>query len=146
MRNIIVIILVISSYLSFGQCSNFHHESCSLPINWPYEFDSQSMSAGIFPGQTFRIKTVLYEGNDYYLGFCKQDGIGAIQFKILINNIEIDNKLAIQENENHWYFELAIEKTMMAVFEIKLEKTQNVTYTPAELKCLAIIIGNKLTE
>lgn len=146
MKNLFLIVFILSGYFSYSQCTNFHQERCILPEKWPYEFDTQSISSGIFPGQAFRIKTVLYEGNDYYLGICKQDGTGNIQFKLLINNIEIDNSLAHEENENLKYFELSIERTTTAVIEVKLEKTQVVNYTPSELKCLGIIIGNKITE
>jgi hypothetical protein len=146
MKNLILIAILLSGYFSYSQCTNFHQEQCTLPADWPYEFDTQSISAGIFPGQAFRIKTVLYEGNDYYLGLCKQEGIGNIQYKILINNIEIDNNLAQEANKNLIYFEMSIERTTTAVIEVKLEKAQVVNYTLSELKCLGIIIGNKNSE
>jgi len=146
MKILIVITLTIFGYLSFGQCNGFNKEYCELPLSWDYEFDSQSMGTGIFPGQAFRIKAVLYEGNDYYLGFCKQEDSGNIQFKVTLEEKVLNQNFAKQENENLAYFELSIQKTVIAVIEVKLDKNQNTSYNPSDLKCMGIIIGNKKTD
>ncbi|MDA3890804.1 MAG: hypothetical protein PF517_03980 [Salinivirgaceae bacterium] len=144
MKVIILITLLLGNLYSFGQCTNFHQQNCDLPLDWSYEFDSQSMSTGIFPGQTFRIKAILYEGNDYFLGICKQADIGSFQFKVTLGDIEIDQNSAIEENENLQYFELTIQKTIVAIIEVRLAKTQNMSFDASNLKCLGIIIGNKV--
>lgn len=146
MKKLLIIIFAFSGYLSFGQCNDFQREQCELPFGWPYEFDSQSMGTGLFPGQTFRIKAVLYEGNDYYLGFCNQDGVDNIQFKVSLNNKVLDQNFATEENKNLQYFELSIQKTIIAVIEVKLNRTQNTSFDPSNLKCMGIILGNKKTN
>lgn len=140
-----LILLLSINLLSFGQCSNFHQEKCDLPFNWDYEFNSQSISTGVFPGQAFRIKAVLYEGNDYYIGFCNRNGFGNMQFKLIADDIEIDMSYAEYENKYLKYFELSIEKTRIAVIEVKIGKTQAVGFSQSDLNCIGIIIGNKTT-
>lgn len=146
MKILLLIAFSFFGYLSFAQCNGFHKENCDLPMDWDYEFNSQSMGTGIFPGQAFRIKVILYEGNDYYLGFCKQEGITNFQFKVQLDNIELDQSSAIEESESLKYIELSIQKTIVAIVEVKLARTQDMNFHVSNLKCLGIIIGNKLTD
>lgn len=143
MKAILLIIFVISGYVSFGQCNGFQEGNCEVPFDWEYVYNSQSMETGIFPGQAFRIKAVLYEGSDYYLGFCKQKEASNLQFKIIIEDQTFDHNDATEENENLHYFELSMQKTVMVIIEVKLNRTQNISYNTNDLKCVSIIIGDR---
>lgn len=146
MKFFTIILALFSSYMSFSQCNNFRQDYCNLPADWPYEYNSQSMSAGIFPGQAIRIKAILYQGNEYYLGFCLQDNLEGFHIKIFLDDHKIDANFSHQGNENIRHLNFDVQKTVTAIIEIKLDKTQVVNYTPSELKCLSIIIGNKETD
>jgi len=148
MKSFLVLFFLLSGLFSFSQCNNHHQEACELPFDWPYEFDSQSISRGTFPGKAFYFKVILYENKDYYIGFCKPQNYSFenTHFKITIDDTELDNSYATQENENLMSFELSNDEPRFIIIEIKLDKMQPISYTQADLKCLGVIIGSKETE
>lgn len=146
MKALLTIVFVISGFVSFGQCNDFRQDYCDLPSDWPYKYDSQSKSAELFPGQTFRIKVVLYEGYDYYIGFCLKENRENFYFNVKLGDLNIDENFNHSSFDNLWTLDLSIEKTVIAIIEVKLNSKQIVNYTPSELECLDIIIGNKVSE
>lgn len=141
-------ILLLSGLLSFGQCFDHHQFNCEPSFDWPYEFDSQSVSTAVYPGKAFRFKVVLYENLDYFIGICKPTDVefDNIYFRVTIDDTELDNDYATEEGDNLMAFELYNDVARIITVDIKVNKTQAISYTQEDLKCIGLIVGNKESE
>lgn len=146
MKNFLFIFLFILLYSTagFGQCNGFHRTMCELPFEWDYEYNSQSVDIEMTKGQSFRMKIILYEGYDYYIGFCKEEGLGKLNYQFLSNDVVIDQTNKKVEN-NIEYVELTSKKTRIVLIDIQTEQADGNSVNENR-KCLGIIIGNRKSK
>jgi hypothetical protein len=146
MKYFLTLLFLSASILIQSQCLNFYKENCELPTDWDYEFDSQSLSVHLFAGQSFKFKAVFYEGKDYFIGFCREEGLPKIKFKFLSEDIVIDNSFAENQNDYLEFIEFSTTTTRIAMIEVKVEKESGVNIDVNNKKCLGIIVGSKDTK
>jgi hypothetical protein len=147
MRYLLIIAFLFIPLWGFNQCTNFHIGQCELPLDWSYEYNSQSLDAEVIPGQTIKLKVVIYEGFDYFFGFCKSEGFGEISYQLITQDNEyIADQSNAKSYNNIDYVEISSASTSMILILIKTQKMSATNIDFDNRKCLGIIIGNKQTE
>lgn len=141
----LLILFIFVSIFSFSQnCDHFGENYCTLPFDWDYEINSQSMNIPMFEGQTFKFSSVFYEGYDYYVGFCVHEELGAVEYRLLSTDVYLDKKFSGQENDRLEHIEFTNKTTRIIIIEVKVPRTS--TYVDVSNKhCVGIIIGQKKT-
>ena len=142
---IIFNIALFSVSASAQDCQNFSQSYCTLPFDWDYELNSQSVNIPMFEGQSFKFSAIFYEGFDYYIGFCVDKELGSIQYRILSSDIYLDKKISISVNDDIEHIEFENQNTRVIVIEVKVLR-QSSSIDINNRKCVGIIIGQKKTE
>jgi hypothetical protein len=147
MRYLLSLIFILILYHGYSQCSNFHRTQCELPSDWNYEYNSQSLDAELYEGQTIKVKIILYSGFDYYIGFCKSEGLSGISYEFINQNNEvIANKENATINDKIEFIEISTVETLMIAVVIKTMNSSAMRVNINNKNCLGLIIGSKPIE
>ncbi len=144
-----VIILILFSLPLIGNsqnCDNFFETSCILPSNWDYEINSQSMNIPMYSGQSFKYSAVFYEGLEYSICFCAEEGLGNIRYRLLSTDVYLDQIFNSDFDSNMAHMEFINKNTRIILVEVQVLREQGKRIDPTDKKCLGIIIGQKKIE
>ncbi|MCK4664589.1 MAG: hypothetical protein KAT68_17095 [Bacteroidales bacterium] len=126
-------------------CNNFSQSNCVLPVDWPYEFNSQSVNITLIPGQSYKFSAVFYENYDYYIGFCTEEGGGNLQYRLLSTDVYLDEKYDPISNTGIPNIEFINTNTRIVIIEVKILRS-SATIDVNNKQCVGIIIGSKKTD
>lgn len=130
---------------SFAQdCDHFGESYCTLPFDWDYEINSQSMNIAMFEGQAFKFSSVFYEGYDYYIGFCAHQELGAVEYRLLSTDVYLDKKFSDDNSSRLEHIEFTNKATRIMIIEVKVPRKNSYIDTNNK-QCVGIIIGQKKT-
>jgi hypothetical protein len=147
MKYLSIVLLFIIHFECQGQCNNFNNSQCELPLDWKYEYNSQSFDAEFIQGQMIRVKVIFNEGYDYYFGFCTNDEAGVPDIQLITQDNEtIADESDLKAYNNINYLEISAATTTVVLIVIKTKKTSAVNIDINDKKCLGVIVGNKITE
>jgi len=87
LNKIILLAVVLSPIMSFGQyCNGFHNDFCYLSENEMFNINGQSKSALFSKGQTSKLNIIVYKGQDYRISLCMDENLGSqVHFRIFEN-------------------------------------------------------------
>ena len=148
-RGLIIIIFCclvgFSNNIYTQDCENYFESQCIMPSDWDYEVNSQSMNIPMFQGQSIKYSAVFYEGFEYSISFCADEGLGTVQYRLLSTDVYVDKTFNSTYDNNMAQVEFINKSTRIILVEVTVKRTSG-EIDPNNRKCLGIIIGQRKSE
>lgn len=137
LRYIVLIVFVVISINTFGQCKNFTKKE-GFPALAPFTHNGQLTSTKFFPGDEAELEMTFNGGNEYRLLVCSQLSSG-VQFKMLDKNRKVLYTSSADEVAPHWDFR--VRNTQPLIIQIKVNEMDDTTTKLQAEGCVSILVG-----